>query len=558
MSRSIIPTAVTTLALVVLSGGAHFSSPDPGSGEWAASGLVDMARAGDVTGGVRWLVPEGPASRAVARVRDGSLLTDVPSDSALDELAAGRFWHASMVLRAEGMADSDPENVLLLASAEAGWNNWAGVRLLLEGEAWLADIGDGDGLFLLARSMERAERWDEAAGLYDRYVEVAGLGGAELLAAQARGVRTLWRAGRRTAAHAGLDQLAAVPVVRSWLVADMLREVVEEGDTTSTRLLLTKVTDEAVASEVWRAEADAFLAAGDSARALAAYEALVASGASSVQVAEAGVEAGLLRIVLNDTAAARPLLERGLADASGSARTRAAAALVDMGGADAEESARLAGILHRSGDGSRALRAYDRAHRLYQEEGGSLADAARIERARLMATVRNRQSAALEEFRTLRETVTDRRLAARNLDAWAQMRRRQGQGAAEATLRQWLVEEYPESDQAAEVVFMRGYDAEQAGRVSEALAQYRAVAEHARTHNRAGQARMRAGQIHLGRESLEEAALTFEAYLEDFPEGRRWRRRRTGPAAPVWRWGTRAPDSSTFTGSWPSPSRTTP
>ena len=525
MSRSIISIAFTALALLLLWGGTRAGSSGPSSA-WGAPGLVTVAQAGAVAGGSRWSLPESPASRAVARVRAGALSTDVPSDSALEELAAGRYWHAAMALRAEAMADSEPEHILLLAAAEAGWNNWAGVRLLLDDVAWLDDIGDGDGLFLLARAMERAERWEDAARLYARYAEVAGATGAELLAAQARGVRSLWRAGHRAAAEEGLDALVSVPAVQSWLVADLVGETVQEGDTTSTRLLLVRVTDEGAAAEVWRAEADALLAAGDSARALTAFDELASSAGSGPafrsRAAEAAVEAALLHLAAGDTAAARPLLLRGVNEASGSGRARAAAALFDVGGLDAEESARFAAILDRAGDGRRALRAYDRAYRLLQEAGESLGDAARIERARLMGTVRDRQDEALQEFRALRETLSDRRLGARNLEVWAQMRRRQGQRAAESTLRRWLVEEYPESGQAAEVVFMRGYDAEQAGRLSEALREYAAVAENARTHNRAGQARMRAGQIHLGGADLEEAALTFETYLEDFPEGRRW------------------------------------
>src|SRR5690606_22474077 len=142
--------------------------------------------------------------------------------------------------------------------------------------------------------------------------------------------------------------------------------------------------------------------------------------------------------------------------------------------------------------------------------------------ASLMATVRDRQDEALEEFRTLRETVDDRELAARNLEAWARMRDRQGRGAQVRTLRGWLVEEYPESPAAAEIVFMLGFDADTGGRATEALRHYAAVAAEARTHARAGQARMRSGQIHLGLGDLEEAARTFEAYLDDFPDGRRW------------------------------------
>jgi soluble lytic murein transglycosylase len=526
MTRRFPLLVVATLAILVLLGGVRSGFSDRVPSAWGLPAQTAVGHDGHMASGAQWSALAGPASRAAARVRSSALSTDVPSDSALDELAVGRFWHASMMLRAEGLADSDPEHVLLLASAEAGWNNWAAVRLLLGDAEWLADIGDADGLFLLARAMEQGERWEDATHLYARYAEATGAAGAERLAAEVRRVRSLWRAGRGSAAQDGLDALAPIPVVRSWLAADLARDAAQEGDTASTRLLLAQVTDAGAAAEVWRADADALLAAGDPMRALAAYEALASPGTapsvSGSRAVEAGVEAGRLYLSEGDTAAARPYLERGAEAASGSARARAAAALVDLGGLDAADNARLASILDRAGDGRRALRAYDRAFRLFQDAGGSLGDVGRIARARLLGTVRDRQDEALGEFRELRETLTDRRLGARNLQVWAQMRRRQGRSAAEATIRRWLVEDYPESAQAAELVFMRGYDAEQAGRTSEALRHYADVTENAPTHNRAGQARMRAGQIYLSQAALEDAALTFEAYLEDFPEGRRW------------------------------------
>ncbi len=527
MPRSLIPCSVTVLALIVLANGPRWSDRGLVPDDWATSGLVTSAYADEGLPGEALHVPSDPVHRALARLRAaGATSLDAPSDSALDELAAGRYWHAALALRAEGMADSDPEHVLLLASAEAGWNNWTGVRLLLDDADWLEEVGEGDGLFLMGRALERAERWSEAAAAFDRYIDVAGGDAAERSAARVRGVRALWRAGEREAAEQGLEMLVGTPTVRSWLAADLVREAVAEGDTVATRTLLTRVTDEVALDEVWRAEADALLAADDPERALDAFEALVerlgSEGASERRVAETHVEVGLLRLAAGDTTAALDALTAGFEDTAGSALSRAAAALVDIGGQDAATNLRLASILDRAGDGRRALRAYDRAHRLANDLGQPMPASARLERARLMATVRDRQDEALEEFRELRESLDDPGLAARNLEIWARMRERQGRTGDVRTLRGWLVDEYPGSDQAAEVVFMRGYDAEQAGRVGEALRHYEAVAEAARSHSRAGQARMRAGQIHLARGETGRAAETFEAYLTDFPEGRRW------------------------------------
>ena len=517
-----ISIGLALVTLVAVAGVLQATSTRAGGDEGSASADVHAAAGG----------PErahDPAAGLLDRVlaaSDWSALRDAPSDSALDELSVGRFWHGALMLRAEGMARSAPENVLLLAAAEAGWQNWPGVSELLEGVDWLEDVGGGEGLFLLGRALERAERWSEAADAFERYVLVAGADAAERPAARVRGARSWWRAGERRRAERGLDALAAAPVVRSWLAAELVRETAAAGDTAATRALVERITDEVAAAAVWRAEADALLAAGDSARAASEFERSSEPAgedrAAVVRSAEAKVELARLRLAAGDSAAARRLFDDGFEQASGTARTSAAQGLVDLRMPDRERYLSLAPILDRAGDGRRALTSYDRAHRLSLAEGVAMPDGARIERARLMGTVRDRQPEALEEFRELRTTLQDRRLAARNLEVWAGMRQRQRLTGQVTTLRGWLVDEYPESGEAAEIVFMRGFNAESGGRTTEALRHYAAVAEAARTHARAGQARMRAGQIELGRGTLDAAARTFEAYLEDFPTGRRW------------------------------------
>ncbi|NIQ59824.1 MAG: tetratricopeptide repeat protein, partial [Gammaproteobacteria bacterium] len=90
------------------------------------------------------------------------------------------------------------------------------------------------------------------------------------------------------------------------------------------------------------------------------------------------------------------------------------------------------------------------------------------------------------------------------------------------TLRRWLLEDYPSSDEAASVAWDQASDAEARGALDTALERYAFLIENVRTHSRAGQARMRSGQIHLRRGDLDAAAAVFERYLEDFPDGRRW------------------------------------
>lgn len=443
------------------------------------------------------------------------------SDTALDELAAGRFWHAARMLWAEGAAERGPAERLVLARAEAGWENWPSVLELLERETWLPELDGAEGLYLLARSLEQAERWSNAAEAYEAYGALAGEGSAHGIVARARLARSAWMAGDRTAALVTLTSLRSAPHARSWVAAELTLDAAGDGDVGGVRALRPHAVELAAASLLWRSEADALLEAEDEATAEAVLRTL-REEETGERRAEATVELGLLRIEAGDTAAGRALLDEGFAEADGSARTRAAAQLSDLGGHDFERTLELARILDRSGDGVRALEGYDRAWRLAGSEGLEVPEWTRLERARLMATVRGRQDEALAEFRAIRDSTSDERIGARNLEIWARMRGRQGLDAQVATLRRWLVEEYPGSNEAAEVAWSQGSNAEGRGALDQALERYAFVAENVRTHALAGQARMRAGQIHLRRSNPSAAAEVFEAYLEEFPTGRRW------------------------------------
>jgi soluble lytic murein transglycosylase len=450
-----------------------------------------------------------------------STIGPLTSDSALDELAAGRFWHATRLLRAAGAADGSHADVLTLARAEAGWTNWAGVANLLEGRDWLAEEDEALGLYLYARALEAGERWPEAARAYVAYTMAVGPDSEHGAAALVRRARTAWHAGDHEVALAALGELRASPVVRSWVGVELAMLAVADGDVGAVTALRDHVIEPRAVTMLWRAEADALLAVGDSARALEAFQDIVET-ASGARRTTAVVEAGRLWLAAGDTIRATPLLVEGVEAGSGALRATAAAALHDIGGHGYERTLELARILDVAGKGGRALDGYDRAARLARDAGEEMPEGARLERARLMATVRDRQDQALEEFRALRESTESERIGARTLEVWAQMRRRQGQTAAVATLRRWLLDEHPGSPEAAEVAWTNGSGAEAAGRLDEALRHYRFLAENAETHARAGEARMRTGQIHLLRGDDAAAAEVFERYLADFPDGRRW------------------------------------
>lgn len=445
-----------------------------------------------------------------------------PLDSALEEIRVGRFWHAARVLRDMGAHTSDEAELrLVLARAEAGWKNWPEVARLLEGRPWLDAHADGEGLVLLGRAHEEGERWVEAQRAYQAYLGGRRAEGERRWVTLARLARVSLAGGAPETALAALDALPPeARALRSWAALEGAESRVEGGDTAGVRALLARVDEPGAREASWRFLPRARLAARDTAGALAAYLG-ARDGAPAVRRAEASTEAGRLALARRDSAAARRLLEVGFEAGSLRSRGRAAAALLSFQDTEPALTLRLAEVLDRAGDGGPALRAYDRAAR---QAGGpaSLAEGARLARARLMATVTARHDEALEEFRAIRASTRDPRVGAQNLEAWAGLRRRQGRTADVTTLRGWLLEEYPGSSQAAEVLWDRGSSAESRGDVGEALDLYATLARNAPEHARAGEARMRTGQIQLGRGRIAEAGAVYEAYLADFPAGRRW------------------------------------
>jgi soluble lytic murein transglycosylase len=138
-----------------------------------------------------------------------------------------------------------------------------------------------------------------------------------------------------------------------------------------------------------------------------------------------------------------------------------------------------------------------------------------------MSTVAERQEAAIGEFRAL-STHPEPAVGARALALWAGLRRRQGRSGDEATLHRWLVERYPETAAALDVVFFQGDGAHDRGDLARALEAYARVVEMAPALDRAGLSRMRMGQILLHEGRLDEALSVYEGYLDEFPQGRRW------------------------------------
>jgi soluble lytic murein transglycosylase len=297
---------------------------------------------------------------------------------------------------------------------------------------------------------------------------------------------------------------------------------VERGDTATVRALLDLVDVPAAFARAWEAIPRARWMAGDTAGAATAYRAVLAEADDAARRAPAWRVLGEVALASGDTASAVAAFGETLTSAPrGRWAARAAARLVDLSEPDAELALLAARALDRAGDGRRALSAYDRHVRASEAAGEEPSGSARVERARIMATVPERQEEAIGEYRLL-STHADPAVGSRALVLWAGLRQRQGRTNDEATIRRWLLERYPNTSAASEIVFFRGDDAHDRLDLDRALEEYGRVIAMAPALDLAGLSRMRSGQILLQAGRTEEAADVFEGYLEAFPDGRRW------------------------------------
>ena len=442
-------------------------------------------------------------------------------DSALAELEAGRPWHATRVLRSElARGERSPERVLLLARAEAAHRSWADVRELLAGASWLDGVGGGEGWMLLGRALEEAGSWTEAEEAYARYLAGTHAGSsARAPAVRARRARALARAGAWPPALALLEELGGShPTLAAWSALDLAGAAAEEGDPSTVRRLLASVQAPGVRARGWDLEPRALLVAGDSAGAAALLEETLPTLEGDQRRASGWALLGELRRARGDDAGARTAYREALDLAPSAGPGFAAArALVEMGGLDAAGALSAARALERAGDVARAVRAYD----LHRElAGGELPADVRLSRARLLARSSGREAEAVEELTAL--SAAGPEVGPGALAAWRDLRTRQGRTGDAQTLRDRIVERYPGSGEAAEIVFLRGDLAQDAGRLEEASRHYRWIMEANPSHDRAGLSAMRLAQMHLARGAHAEAARVFDAYLAAFPTGQRW------------------------------------
>ena len=473
-----------------------------------------------------WAGTPGPQTQSVHSVaadRDGPVPIngDALLDSARAELDAGRFWHASRLLQGEGSRDRTPSGVLLLARADAGWKNWAGVVVGLEGAAWLDELEGAEGRRLLARGLEADRRWDAAAESFALFRRRGPSG--DLRAPEAsREARSAARAGRWDLVTEALESVAGTSAkLAAWTALEVAEWASEEGDTEHVLALLPWIRLDSTASDQgWDLWPRSLLAAGDSSEALDAYRTTLDVETRASRRGRAFTAIGRLRLAQGDSSGGREALLASLAAyPRGASGARAASALIGMGGLDADLTLLSARTLDRARDDRGALEAYRRYKRLRPDS--ALPDPSiDLAVARLLSTT-GQYEEAVRDLRVLVET-DDPDFELRVLDQWLQTRRRQGRRDAVRTIQGWIIERFPESGQAVDIVFSWAAAAQDRGEHAVAVAGFERAMTMAPSFGSAGHARMRLGQMHLLSDDAEAAAHVFKGYLNDFPKGQRW------------------------------------
>ncbi len=457
---------------------------------------------------------------AQSRAASGSA-SSIP-DSIRRDIADGRYWKASRALRVHlaPVGSASIEDRMVLAEAEAGWRNWEGAVAALTGDG--ADTVGAPPRFWHLLGTSREEMGDHAGAVeaLARFVEAVPADDPDGMVARSRLTRELSETAAATESLEAVNALRGLlPVLGDWTALEVARTLARRGEGATVREVLTLIADPAVRGRGWRLETDAWALAGDTARALEALKEVLARGR----------ESGASR---TETLALEWRYRLAEGDAAGSVAAMEALLRRTTRGAEALETAlahwrvasnsgpdvlrTVAGALGNGGEFGTAVRAW----RLAERRGAVLTERERVALARAYNGSGDRD-AAVRVYRDL-SASDDPAIAAPALQVWATIRTRQGRHGDARTLQNRLVERFPSSTEALDVIFFRGDDHHDAGRLDQAIDHYRQVVTMYSGADRAGLARMRWGQLHLGRGELVAALGVFEGYLEEFPDGRRW------------------------------------
>lgn len=472
------------------------------------------------------LYPPTPATVPEAHSAQPPTLPDSVLILVRSDFRIGRFWHGVERMREAlgGVDPQDPTELLLLARGEAGWGNWPVIPGLLEEPLKEGTVSGSLPWYFMGRAQEEAGDTEGAERSFTASLEALSAEGAQ--PERADGVEILLRRARTRLRvqdlRGTLDDLDAVlerdPARGRWLALDLARAAAQGGETEGTLALLSKVSPEAVRLRGWDLPARALLTAGDSAGSEAAYWSAIPSLRSGAQRGLAWERVGSLRLARSDTTGARAAYHRVLQeDPRGRRATGAASTLLSIG-FDSASVARIgAEALARGGRERDALQAYGIHEELL---GGPVSAEVTLALVRVHLAVREPATAlalldSLEGEGALSVTAP---LLVQRIRALGAL----GRTSEARAVQDSMVTRFPDRPESVEILFLRADARHDRGDIRGAVQGFEATAALSPAQNLAGQARMRLGQIHLSQGRLEEAVEVFQAYLDAFPEGRRW------------------------------------
>lgn len=443
-----------------------------------------------------------------------------------EEYAAGRFWHGVEGIRRalEGQPAQDPEVLLLLAEGEAGWGNWPAVRDLLREPLAQGILTGSRSWTLLGMALEGLGEAPAAAEAFTSALLARGVDPdgsppgdeVDLLVRRARS--RLNDEDARGAEEDLVEVLRSDPSRGRWLALELAGVVAERGDPQATLDFISMVEPMSVRHRGWDLPARALLVSGDSAGAEAAYWSTIPSLENRAERSMAWDRVGWLRLARGDSSGARAAYHQVLmVDPRGGLAGDAAASLLRLGFDSARVALPAAEALSRSGRDGDALAAYHAYRRLWP---GSIPREVQLAEVRAHLALRNPVAALalLDSLEAEEESNPSPELLVYRSRALAAL----GRTSDARAMQDSLIARYPDRPESVEILFLRADARQDRGDLRGAIEGFEATAALSPARNLAGQARMRLGQIHLagGREA--EAAGVYQAYMEAFPDGRRW------------------------------------
>ena len=452
--------------------------------------------------------------------RTGSARKDSILEAARKEMAIGRYWHASNILRdfQGNQTISDSELAFLLAEADAGWANWSGVVDELNGKTFPQEEVY-EVRWLLARSFEELEEWSSA---YEEYSALIPEDSERRAVVMSRAARVAFRMYQLEVVLEILSDLIRLdPALASWTALEISQRASDLGDIDLVISLLPLVRSDPMAVGVsWDLEAKSWLAYGDSSQALESYSDLLGQELTSLQKGQVLNTVATLKKSKGDSVGAqKAYMESFKVHPEGPTAATAAWALMGLEKVEEDWILDWAKVLEDQREYHRALMAYDKYALLVPDSVWERPGVQMARASLLWRTGRFEDSVIL--FRELVET-DDEDFELAVLEQWLQARRNEGNFSAVRTIEGWITERFPESRPGTDIVASRGHSAYSRSDYGVAKIHYTAIQAVGAPHASAGLSRMRLGQIYLQEESYQKASEIFGAYLKEFPNGRRW------------------------------------